>query len=54
MKINRYNALILPTYMALFQIAFIILMGFFARYKFEKDSSKIPGLYTSKKTVLEY
>lgn len=44
---NTHNALVLPTYLVIFQVAFIILMGFFAQYKFDKESSEIPGLYAS-------
>ena len=44
---SRHNSLVLPTYMAIFQVTFIILMGFFATYKFDKKSSEIPDLYAS-------
>ena len=47
---KKMNSFIFPTYLTLFHVAFIVLMGFFASYKFENGQAEIPGLYASKFT----
>lgn len=42
-----FKGIFLPSYLSLFHIAFIILMGFFGRYKFESGQETVPGLYAS-------
>lgn len=47
MKSQTKRLLFLATYLAIFQIAFIILMGFFASYNTHEEN-EVPRLYSSK------
>ncbi len=58
MKQDLKRAIFIGTYLAMFQIAFIILMSFFASYKYNKtnlDENDVPKLYASEfLTIREY
>ncbi len=46
MKQNVKRSIFMGSYLALFQVAFIILMGFFARYD-NVGQEEVPHLYSS-------
>jgi len=54
MKQNLKRGIFMGTYLAMFHIAFIILMGFFASYKYSEthlDENDVPKLYASELNI---
>lgn len=54
MKLDKKRTVFIGTYLVLFQIAFIVLMGLFGGYHYEEftnksyQSEEVPKLYASK------
>ncbi len=49
MKISKKmkNSIFLTTFLTIFHVVFIILMGFFASYKYLPVSTEVPAFYAS-------
>ncbi len=47
MVLKKIREFFLPSYLIIFQIAFIILLGVFGEYKNEESNKEVPGLYAS-------